>query len=66
MGKDTKQLLLFLLVLATRIPFLFYGYGVEEDSWGHVLNAALMNETGVYEISRLPGHPLYEALLVIL
>ena len=66
MGKKTQQLLLFLLVLATRIPFLFYGYGVEEDSWGHVLNAALMNETGIYEISRLPGHPLYEALLVIL
>ena len=66
MGKKTQQLLLFLLVLATRIPFLFYGYGVEEDSWGHVLNAALMNETGTYEISRLPGHPLYEALLVIL
>ncbi len=65
MGENKKQFLLFITVLLSRIPFLFDGYGVEEDSWGHVLNAALMNETGMYEISRLPGHPLFEALLLI-
>lgn len=66
MSDQTKQILLFAIAFAMRLPFLFYGYGVEEDSWGHVLNAALMTETGLYEISRLPGHPLFEALLLIL
>ncbi len=66
MGKNGYQFLLFAIAFALRLPFLFYGYGVEEDSWGHVLNAAIMTETGVYEISRLPGHPLFEALLLIL
>ena len=61
-----KQAILFASALLVRLPFLFADYGVEEDSWGHVLNAALMNETGIYEVSRLPGHPLYEALLFIM
>ena len=65
MGDISKQIFLFAVALLVRLPFLFAGYGVEEDSWGHVLHAALLNETGVYEVSRLPGHPLYEALLYV-
>lgn len=61
-----KQSLLFILALAARIPFLFAGYGVEEDSWGHVMVTAIVQETGIYEVSRLPGHPLYEGLLLVL
>jgi hypothetical protein len=60
------QIMLFAVAFATRLPFLFLGYGVEEDSWGHVLNAAEMAESGNYIISRLPGHPLFEGLLLIL
>ena len=66
MGKQTQQIIVFAVALAMRLPFLFAGYGVEEDSWGHVLNAALIFENGQYEISRLPGHPLLEALLLTL
>jgi hypothetical protein len=51
---------LYLLLL---IPFLQPGYGVEEDSWGLVVNAFEMQQTGVYHASRLPGHPLHEYLL---
>jgi len=66
MKPPIAQITLFILALAARIPFLFAGYGVEEDSWGHVLNAAEMEESGHYIISRLPGHPLFEGLLLIL
>lgn len=66
MGKQAQQIIVFYVALAMRLPFLFAGYGVEEDSWGHVLNAAQIFENGQYEISRLPGHPLLEALLFIL
>lgn len=52
--------LLFLLTLGTRLPFLSDGYGVEEDSWGLVVNAHEMHNTGHYVASRFPGHPLQE------
>ncbi|MDZ7846272.1 MAG: hypothetical protein U5L96_05675 [Owenweeksia sp.] len=45
------------------LPFIGQGYGREEDAWAQVLNAQKIWETGVYEVSRLPGHPLYELLL---
>lgn len=49
-----------------RLPFLFSGFGSEEDAWGHVLNAFEMSEQNRYILSRLPGHPLYEALCLVL
>lgn len=54
---------LLLLNLVVHIPFLWAGYGKEEDAWSNVLNARIIAETGIYEVSRLPGHPLYELLL---
>ncbi len=63
-AKDLRaKLLLILTVIGTRIPFVFNGYGNEEDSWTHVVNAFENFTTGTYQISRLPGHPLMEGLL---
>lgn len=59
-------LFLFSLNLMARIPFLFAGYGREEDAWGQALTAKNTWESGIYEVSRLPGHPLYEILLALL
>lgn len=52
-----------MLVLLSRIPFLWNGYGTEEDSWGLVINAWDIANSGHYVYSRLPGHPLQELLL---
>jgi hypothetical protein len=58
---EKKQLLILVLLTAiTRIPFIFDGYGVEEDSWGLVVNAFEMKTSGHYVASRFPGHPLQE------
>jgi hypothetical protein len=57
---------LFFATLASRFPFLFDGYGSEDDSWGLVLNARLMAETGEYSFSRLPGHPVQEFILAVM
>ncbi|MDX5326959.1 MAG: hypothetical protein LPK80_11950 [Bacteroidota bacterium] len=65
-SRKNQGYLLFLLVLITRIPFLGLGYGIEEDSWGHVENAWEIFSSGRYVLSRLPGHPLYEFLLTLL
>lgn len=53
---------LFLIVFISRLPFLDAGYGVEEDSWGIALAAFHSKILGVYEPSRLPGHPFQEII----
>lgn len=58
-----QMLVLFFGNLIVRLPFLWAGYGREEDAWAQALNARIIWETKVYEVSRLPGHPLYELLL---
>lgn len=55
-------ILLFLIVLVSRLPFLYAGYGVEEDSWGIALAAFHTKLTGIYEPSRFPGHPVQELI----
>ncbi len=60
------MLLLFFGNMLVRLPFLFAGYGREEDAWAQVLNAKIIWETKIYEVSRLPGHPVYELLLAAL
>lgn len=62
MLKSYSGLILFLLALACRLAFLNEGYGEEFDAWSNALNARIIAETGVYEVSRLPGHPLQEIL----
>ncbi len=59
-------LALFVISLLLRLPFLSEGYGKEFDAWSNALNAKTIAETGIYEVSRLPGHPIYEWTLAIL
>ncbi len=60
--KKLHILVLLIFVICTRLPFIFDGFGSEDDSWGLILNAQLMANTGEYSFSRLPGHPLQEYL----
>lgn len=54
--------LLLLLVVLTRLPFLWSGYGTDPDAWRVADVATRLWHTGVYEPSRLPGNPLHEIL----
>lgn len=64
---DKSQLLVLVLItIITRIPFIFDGYGVEEDSWGLVVNAYEMHSNGHYVASRFPGHPLQEYIYFLI
>ncbi|MBK6642235.1 MAG: hypothetical protein IPG39_13920 [Bacteroidetes bacterium] len=58
--------LLVAIIFLSRIPFIFSGYGSEEDAWGLILIARNIAATGVYEVSRLPGHPVQELLLTLI
>lgn len=66
MSQRLNGLLVGALALLCRLPFLSEGYGREFDAWSNALNARVISETGVYEVSRLPGHPIQELLLSFL
>jgi len=54
--------LVFALVLASRIPFVFTtpGVGKDPDSWRLLLAGQMLVDTGEYRTSRLPGYPVLE------
>lgn len=60
---NRNLLLAVVVIFLSRIPFLFSGYGSEEDAWGLILVARNIDLTGIYEVSRMPGHPVQELLL---
>ncbi len=60
--KNSPFFLLFSIVFISRFPFLSAGYGVEEDSWGIAMAAFQTKMSGVFEPSRLPGHPVQELI----
>ncbi|GCD78329.1 hypothetical protein JCM31826_18110 [Thermaurantimonas aggregans] len=69
MSELRNSILLFIFqisLILLKIPYLLIGFGPEEDAWGHVYNIIEMYEQGHYIISRLPGHPAYEALMFLL
>lgn len=57
-----QLLIVAIIILLSRIPFIFTGFGSEEDAWGLALTAEQIDLSGKYEVSRLPGHPFQEIL----
>ncbi len=57
-----EDLLLALVVAASRVPFLGAGYGTDTDTWKLARAAHDIARTGRYEASRLPGYPIQEWL----
>lgn len=54
----------FVVALATRLPFIGAGYGLDPDSYRLVI-AARETADGVYRASRLPGYPVHEFLVAL-
>jgi hypothetical protein len=52
--------LLLIIILLSRIPFIGYGYGSDQDAWRLAVAARNISINGIYEISRFPGHPFQE------
>lgn len=53
-------------VVLLRVPFLQPGYGPDPDGWRLVEVSRYMAEGGAYVASRLPGYPVYEAIVAVL
>ena len=56
----SRELWLVLVVIVTRLPFVFAGYGRDGDGWLVMQTASRIAATGHYAASRLPGYPLVE------
>ena len=57
----SKNFLFILIIfLASRLPFLYSGFGTDPDAWRMVLASRQIFETGQYSPSRLPGFPVPE------
>jgi hypothetical protein len=54
------------MFLATRLPFIANGYGIDSDAWRVVYQAFRMSVESHYFPSRLPGYPLFELLNILL
>jgi hypothetical protein len=54
--------LLAVVVFLTRLSFLSPGYGTDPDAHRLAVAARRIRETGLYEFSREPGHPVQEIL----
>ncbi len=54
-----------LAVFLTRLPWLGAGYGSDPDAYRVVAVAREIAHGGSYDVSRLPGYPLYEYLTAL-
>ena len=61
-AEKKKFVLIILLILISKLPFLNCGYGAEEDAWAMRLVTERIATSRVYEVSRLPGHPVQEII----
>ena len=57
-----QYVLLVVIVLITRLPFISVGYGLDGDAWSVAISAQHWHDTGEYSASRLPGYPVHEYL----
>ena len=49
------------LYVSSRLPLVRLGFGNDRDAWSMAANASDVVH-GTYRVSRLPSHPVYEAL----
>jgi hypothetical protein len=64
LNSKLQIVLILLLSLASRLPFIAPGFGNDADAWRVVRAAKTIGKTGVYEVSRFPGFPVIEFGLV--
>lgn len=60
--QKNREALLFIAVLASRLPFLGNGFGSDPDAWRIAMSGLHFLQDGVYQVSRFPGYPIAEFL----
>lgn len=62
MKSNRSMFILGLIVILSRIPLLYGGFGADGDGWRVAKSALLIWNEQFYHVSRFPGFPVYEFL----
>lgn len=55
-------LIVFIVIIISRLPFIWNSPGADPDNWLVLATGKDIAETGIYRASRLPGYPISEYL----
>lgn len=62
MKKYFKEIMIVLIVILSRFPFIFNSLGTDLDAWREVYTGKVLHEDHIYNVSRFPGYPFPEFL----
>lgn len=54
--------MIVIIVLLSRLPFIFNSLGTDLDAWREVYTGKVIHEDHIYNVSRFPGYPFPEFL----
>ncbi|PWN67809.1 hypothetical protein [Chryseobacterium oncorhynchi] len=60
MPKYLKEVIITLVVVFSRLPFIFNSLGSDLDAWREVYTGKVWHEEHIYNVSRFPGYPFSE------
>lgn len=62
MKKYFREIMIVIIVLLSRLPFIFNSLGIDLDAWREVYTGKILHEDHIYNVSRFPGYPFPEFL----
>ncbi|ANF50382.1 hypothetical protein A0O34_07575 [Chryseobacterium glaciei] len=57
---NRKEAIIAVIILLSRIPFIFNSLGQDLDGWREVYSGKILSEYHIYNVSRFPGYPFPE------
>ncbi|REC61981.1 hypothetical protein DRF65_13215 [Chryseobacterium pennae] len=65
MKRYFREIMILLIVVLSRLPFIFNSLGSDLDAWREVYTGKILYEDHIYNVSRFPGYPFPEFLYAL-
>lgn len=65
MKRYFREIMILLIVVLSRIPFILNSLGTDLDAWREVYTGKILSEDHIYNVSRFPGYPFPEFLYAL-
>lgn len=65
MKRYSREIMIVLIVILSRLPFIFNSLGSDLDAWREVYTGKILYEDHLYNVSRFPGYPFPEFLYTL-
>lgn len=62
MKRYFREIMIIIIVVLSRLPFIFNSLGTDLDAWREVYTGKVLHEDHIYNVSRFPGYPFPEFL----